>query len=80
MYIGLQLSTPSFSQIMELEFPRQIFQKILHSNFMKIRQVEDESFRADGETDRQMGGHTDIEFYAHLFQHCESILKNVPTR
>ena len=28
---------------------------------MKIHRVENESFHADGQTDGQMGGHTDFE-------------------
>ena len=37
---------------MKLGFYRQIFKKILISNFMKTRSVEAELFHTDGETER----------------------------
>jgi hypothetical protein len=38
---------------MQLEFSRQIFEKILKSNSMKIRPLGAKLFHADGETDEK---------------------------
>jgi hypothetical protein len=44
---------------MQLEFSRQIFQKIFRiSNFMKIGTLEAELFNADRQQNRQTGGQT----------------------
>jgi hypothetical protein len=63
-------STRYFCQIlMKLEFSRQIFQKILNQNFMKIRPVGAGMFHADGRTDRQTDAHEEVN--SRFSQFCE---------
>jgi hypothetical protein len=52
MYIGLYVNYPFFlSDLMELEFPRQISKNIQISNFMKILPEIVELFQSDGQID-----------------------------
>ena len=45
---------------MKLEFSRQMFEKSQISNYIKVRLVGAELFHADGRTDRQIYGRTDM--------------------
>jgi hypothetical protein len=54
MYIGLHVKYPLFlSDFNDTLISQQIFRKIVISDFMKIRPVDAELFRADGRRDRR---------------------------
>jgi len=70
----MQSTRYSCRNLMKLEFSRKISEKYV-SNFMNIRPVGVEVFRAEGWTDRQANGRTDMTKQMVVFVILRSRLK-----